>query len=135
MNQDYFPYNYSQQDDSRYRTCRNCPSKFFAKHLNRVFCCNKCADDFHNSLKRDKDYIKRCIMLNEAFLDCLKIPLYRVLTYSLSLLEHRGYKFEYADRKEEVTFLNSNEIGIIHHIGPYTIKYMGNDELLIQRTL
>jgi hypothetical protein len=38
----------------RFRICPNDGEEFMADNLNRKFCDDKCADEFHNGLKRDE---------------------------------------------------------------------------------
>jgi hypothetical protein len=40
-------------ESERYRICLNCGIEFMTDHLSRIFCNDKCTDDFHNRKKRD----------------------------------------------------------------------------------
>lgn len=39
---------------NRYRICPNDGVEFMASHRSRLFCCDKCTDEFHNKRKRDE---------------------------------------------------------------------------------
>ena len=40
-------------ESERYRICLNCGIEFMTDHLNRIFCNDKCTDEFHNRKKRN----------------------------------------------------------------------------------
>ncbi len=49
----------------RYRLCPNCKEPFMAGHRNSIFCCDKCADDYHNQ-KKKQEMTKKEIAINNT---------------------------------------------------------------------
>lgn len=46
-------------DSDRYRICKYCDTEFMTSHRSRIFCDDKCSDEYHNALKRyDRDMKK-----------------------------------------------------------------------------
>ena len=39
-------------DSDRYRNCKYCDTEFMTSHRTRIFCDDKCSDEYHNALKR-----------------------------------------------------------------------------------
>jgi hypothetical protein len=53
-----FLYKLNPESD-RYRICKNCETELMASHRTRIFCDDKCSDEYHNALKRyDRDMKK-----------------------------------------------------------------------------
>jgi hypothetical protein len=50
------PYQMDPKSD-RFRVCPNDGVEFMAKHRSTRFCCDKCADEFHNQKKKGKSLI------------------------------------------------------------------------------
>lgn len=48
------PYKMDPKSD-RYRQCPNDGVEFMAEHRSEKFCCDKCADEFHNQKKRNAE--------------------------------------------------------------------------------
>ena len=46
-----FLYKLNPESD-RYRICKNCETELMASHRTRIFCDDKCSDEYHNALKR-----------------------------------------------------------------------------------
>jgi hypothetical protein len=53
-----FLYKLNPESD-RYRICKNCATELMASHRTRIFCDDKCSDEYHNAHKRYERDMKK----------------------------------------------------------------------------
>ena len=67
-----FLYKLNPESD-RYRICKNCGTELMASHRTRIYCDDKCSDEYHNAQKRyNRDMKKLNEEIEKETLESLK---------------------------------------------------------------
>jgi hypothetical protein len=151
------PYKLNPNSD-RYRVCPFDKVEFMADHRSRIFCSDKCADDYHNQKKREghtfnkktvsfptsikqfpitepqkKEPINK-VRNNESILDKLKIDPVEGSIFHIDWLRSNGFDFNAFDGRKKIIDEESYLEYYLIEIGKYQLTRVEYAEILITKT-